>query len=150
MNAGVREALKENDFHCFVFHDVDLIPEGNQMSLCGLLININLILFSHILKTIATYIRVHSRRGICLSQWISSIIRKYIMFGISSFYCTFSMANWKTDGVLFLYRFFFFFDLILLSLVEKEKIKQKRTSLISNIFGTALIMRSINSSLGAF
>jgi hypothetical protein len=38
MNAGVREALKENDFHCFVFHDVDLIPEGNQMSLCGLLI----------------------------------------------------------------------------------------------------------------
>lgn len=28
MNAGVREALKENDFHCFVFHDVDLIPEG--------------------------------------------------------------------------------------------------------------------------
>lgn len=35
MNAGVREALKENDFHCFVFHDVDLIPEGNSISLCG-------------------------------------------------------------------------------------------------------------------
>ncbi|XP_054164090.1 uncharacterized protein LOC128961827 isoform X2 [Oppia nitens] len=30
MNAGVREALKENDFHCFVFHDVDLIPEDDR------------------------------------------------------------------------------------------------------------------------
>jgi len=30
MNAGVREALKEGDFHCFVFHDVDLIPEDDR------------------------------------------------------------------------------------------------------------------------
>ncbi|RWS29262.1 uncharacterized protein B4U80_05148 [Leptotrombidium deliense] len=30
MNAGVKEALKEYDFHCFVFHDVDLIPEDDR------------------------------------------------------------------------------------------------------------------------
>ena len=30
MNAGVREALKDADFHCFVFHDVDLIPEDDR------------------------------------------------------------------------------------------------------------------------
>lgn len=30
MNAGVREALKEEDFQCFVFHDVDLIPEDDR------------------------------------------------------------------------------------------------------------------------
>jgi len=59
------------------------------------------------------------------------------------------MANWKANGVLFLYRFFF--DLISLSLREKEKIKHKKgISSISNIFGTALIITSINSSLGAF
>ncbi|XP_023236297.1 beta-1,4-galactosyltransferase 1-like [Centruroides sculpturatus] len=30
MNAGVKEALREFDFHCFVFHDVDLIPEDDR------------------------------------------------------------------------------------------------------------------------
>ena len=30
MNAGVREALREADYHCFVFHDVDLIPEDDR------------------------------------------------------------------------------------------------------------------------
>lgn len=30
MNAGVREAFRDADFHCFVFHDVDLIPEDDR------------------------------------------------------------------------------------------------------------------------
>ncbi|GFR29405.1 beta-1,4-N-acetylgalactosaminyltransferase bre-4 [Trichonephila clavata] len=30
MNAGVREALRDSDFHCFVFHDVDMIPEDDR------------------------------------------------------------------------------------------------------------------------
>ncbi|XP_055945126.1 beta-1,4-N-acetylgalactosaminyltransferase bre-4-like isoform X3 [Argiope bruennichi] len=30
MNAGVREALRDNDFQCFVFHDVDMIPEDDR------------------------------------------------------------------------------------------------------------------------
>jgi hypothetical protein len=34
------------------------------------------------------------------------------------------MANWKADGVLFLYRFFF--DLVSLFSLEKEKTKQKK------------------------
>jgi hypothetical protein len=29
MNIGVREALKLDDFGCFIFHDVDLIPEND-------------------------------------------------------------------------------------------------------------------------
>ena len=27
MNAAYKQALQEQDWHCFVFHDVDLIPE---------------------------------------------------------------------------------------------------------------------------
>ncbi|GIY50255.1 beta-1,4-N-acetylgalactosaminyltransferase bre-4 [Caerostris extrusa] len=30
MNAGAREALRDTDFHCFVFHDVDMIPEDDR------------------------------------------------------------------------------------------------------------------------
>lgn len=30
MNAAYKEALKQNSFHCFVFHDVDLIPEDDR------------------------------------------------------------------------------------------------------------------------
>lgn len=30
MNSGAKEALKDNDFDCFIFHDVDLIPLNNQ------------------------------------------------------------------------------------------------------------------------
>lgn len=29
MNAAFIEALKEELFHCFIFHDVDLIPEND-------------------------------------------------------------------------------------------------------------------------
>ena len=29
MNAAFKQALGEQDWHCFVFHDVDLIPENN-------------------------------------------------------------------------------------------------------------------------
>ncbi|XP_074603253.1 beta-1,4-N-acetylgalactosaminyltransferase bre-4-like [Brevipalpus obovatus] len=30
MNAGAREASNESDFNCFIFHDVDLIPEDDR------------------------------------------------------------------------------------------------------------------------
>lgn len=30
MNIGVREAQKIDDFDCFIFHDVDLIPENDM------------------------------------------------------------------------------------------------------------------------
>lgn len=30
MNVGFVEALKERDFDCFVFHDVDLMPENDK------------------------------------------------------------------------------------------------------------------------
>ncbi|XP_075551808.1 uncharacterized protein LOC142585160 [Dermacentor variabilis] len=30
MNAGVREAFRDADYNCFVFHDVDLIPEDDR------------------------------------------------------------------------------------------------------------------------
>lgn len=30
MNAGVRESLRDLDFDCYVFHDVDLIPEDDR------------------------------------------------------------------------------------------------------------------------
>jgi len=30
MNAGFIEALKEEDWTCFIFHDVDLLPENDQ------------------------------------------------------------------------------------------------------------------------
>ncbi len=36
MNIGYAEALKDYDFQCFVFHDVDLIVENdNNMYTCG-------------------------------------------------------------------------------------------------------------------
>lgn len=30
MNAGFREAMKEEDWDCLFFHDVDLIPEDDR------------------------------------------------------------------------------------------------------------------------
>ncbi len=30
MNVGYNESLKHADFDCFVFHDVDLIPENDE------------------------------------------------------------------------------------------------------------------------
>ena len=30
MNVGAAEALKAGDFQCFVFHDVDLVPEDDR------------------------------------------------------------------------------------------------------------------------
>ena len=30
MNIAVKEALKLDDFDCFIFHDVDLIPENDR------------------------------------------------------------------------------------------------------------------------
>lgn len=30
MNVGFKEALKEDQYDCFVFHDVDMIPENNK------------------------------------------------------------------------------------------------------------------------
>lgn len=30
MNIAVKEALKIDDFTCFIFHDVDLIPENDK------------------------------------------------------------------------------------------------------------------------
>jgi hypothetical protein len=30
MNVGVKESMKLTDFDCFIFHDVDLIPENDK------------------------------------------------------------------------------------------------------------------------
>ena len=30
MNMGFKEAMKLGDFDCFIFHDVDLIPEDDR------------------------------------------------------------------------------------------------------------------------
>lgn len=30
MNVGFKEALKEDHYDCFIFHDVDMIPENNK------------------------------------------------------------------------------------------------------------------------
>lgn len=30
MNVGFKEALKDDQFDCFIFHDVDMIPENNK------------------------------------------------------------------------------------------------------------------------
>ena len=30
MNVGFKESLKYGDFSCFIFHDVDLIPEDDR------------------------------------------------------------------------------------------------------------------------
>ena len=31
LNAGFQEAMKLADFNCFIFHDVDLIPEDDRI-----------------------------------------------------------------------------------------------------------------------
>ncbi len=92
MNIGFIEALKIYDFDCFVFHDVDLVPEDDRYGMNNLL-GANPINLKKIIK------RLYS------VQNFGAINTKYfnvIKFMFLCSLCAFIMLSDKGDGIIFL------------------------------------------------